>query len=147
MGTPSDNHKVWAQHLREKIAGDICVTKYYDDDESHSIAVFFSRQDGGEVDTTQDLWKLFPIFDTSDKNRLKRTANDIVRETASARDWTGFPPEAVAIASNGLGDIAILLPSKEDDQVLQDIVFRWNHETRVTSLLSPTTAIWFNTRS
>ena len=128
--------------------------KYIDETET-KLGVRFPKDfrkglttlNGGEVDTTQDLWKLFPIFDTSDKNRLKRTANDIVRETASARDWTGFPPEAVAIASNGLGDIAILLPSKEDDQVLQDIVFRWNHETRVTSLLSPTTAIWFNTRS
>jgi len=51
---------------------------------------------GGEIDTGQEYWRLFPVFDTSDKKRLKRTSNDIVRETISAKDWTGFPEYAVA---------------------------------------------------
>ena len=101
---------------------------------------------GGEIDTGQDHWQLFPFFDTSDKKRLKRTANDIVRETASAKAWTGFPPNAVAIAANGCGDIAILVPAEGSAGALQDTVLRWDHETGSTSVLSPTTAIWFNTR-
>jgi hypothetical protein len=36
---------------------------------------------GGLVVTLPDAWTLYPFFDTSDKKRLKRTSNDLVRET------------------------------------------------------------------
>lgn len=128
-------------------------TKFIDQAESNlgvSFPVDFragmTTLNGGEINTGQDHWQLFPFFDTSDKKRLKRTANNIVRETASAKDWRGFPQDAVAIASNGSGDLAILVPSDSDQGTLQDVVFRWDHETGATSILSPTTAIWFNTR-
>lgn len=87
-------------------------------------------ENGGEVDTELDVWQLFPFLDTSDKTRLKRTCNDIVRETATAKEWNGFPQEAVAIGANGNGDKLILLPSDSPAQ-MQDGVFWWDHETRI----------------
>ncbi len=75
-----------------------------------------------------DTWQLYPFMDNSDKKRLKRTSNDIIRETASAKKWDAFPRDAVAIGANGSGDQLILIPSV-DSTVLLDTVFWWNHET------------------
>jgi hypothetical protein len=68
------------------------------------LGVRFSRsfrnrmmlKNGGEVVTESDGWELFPFLDSSDKIRLKRTCNDIIRETAAAKEWDGFPSEALA---------------------------------------------------
>jgi len=86
------------------------------------------QDNGGEVETPQDTWQVYPFMDTSDKKRIKRTCNDITRETASARQWASFPQEAVAIGANGSGDQLVLLPSA-DPGILQDAVFWWDHET------------------
>ena len=86
------------------------------------------RDNGGSVHTTTDTWFLFPIFDDSDRKRLKRTCNDIVRETKSSNDWPEFPPEAVAIGDNGGGDRLIFLPESGTDR-LGDTVYWWDHET------------------
>jgi len=102
---------------------------------------------GGEIDSADELWQLHPFFDTSDKKRLKRTASDIVRETSSAKAWTGFPEGAVAIASGQCGDLAIMIPEESDPRRLKDVVLLWDHETGATKILAPTTAIWMNTRS
>jgi hypothetical protein len=85
------------------------------------------EENGGSVETPPDAWDLYPFMDTSDRTRLKRTCNDIVRETASLRDWPGCPPTAVAIGANGCGDQLVLIPS-ENTEILQDAVFWWNHE-------------------
>ncbi len=69
-----------------------------------------SRSNGGELSTDDDDWQLYPFFDTSDRRRLSRTSNDIVRETTSAREWRGFPPGAIAIAANGSGDHLVFIP-------------------------------------
>jgi len=87
------------------------------------------KENGGEVDTPPDTWQLFPFYDTSDKGRIKRTCNDIVRETASAKQWAGFPSGAIAIGANGCGDKLVLMPSAPPTK-LQDAVFWWDHETR-----------------
>jgi hypothetical protein len=87
-----------------------------------------SRDNGGELSTDEDDWQLFPFFDTSDRKRIARTANDIVRETASARNWRGFPPAAIAIAANGLGDKLVFLPTA-GSTMLQPQPFVWLHET------------------
>ena len=84
------------------------------------------KDNGGEIETSPDVWQLYPFCDTSDKKRLKRTCSDIVRETARA--WPGFPDGAVAIGSNGGGDQLILLPAQEDG-ILQEAVLWWDHET------------------
>jgi hypothetical protein len=86
-------------------------------------------ENGGEVETPPDAWILYPFYDTSDRKRIARTCNDIVRETESARGWTGFPPDAVAIGSNGGGDQLIMLRSFSNPEVLDQRVFWWDHET------------------
>lgn len=55
------------------------------------------RDNGGEVDTPADQWQLHPFLDASDKKRLSRTCNSILRETENARKWDSFPPEGEGI--------------------------------------------------
>lgn len=86
------------------------------------------RENGGDVFAGPDSWFLFPVFDDSDKKRLKRTCNDIIRETASAQDWPGFPANALAIGSNGGEDILVLLPEPNGDR-FAEAVYWWDHET------------------
>lgn len=67
-------------------------------------------------------WTLFPVWDSTNRKTMIRSANHIVKETTSARSWSGFPEDATAIASNGCGDLLVLYP---DD----DTVWYWDHET------------------
>ena len=85
------------------------------------------KENGGSVGTPLDAWGLYPFMDTSDKKRLKRTCNDILRETASGRDSSSFPQDAIAIGANGGGDQLVLIPS-DDPAVLHNAVFWWDHE-------------------
>jgi hypothetical protein len=86
------------------------------------------RSNGGEVEAADDTWQLFPIFDDSDKTRIKRTCNDIVRQTTAARAWPRFPAHAVAVASNGTGDTLVFLPNESADR-LAEAIYWWDHET------------------
>jgi hypothetical protein len=83
------------------------------------------RSNGGSVDAAGESWELFPFWDQSDRKRLSRTCNDIVRETLSAREMGWFPPQAVAIASNGAGDHLLLLPSPADPSTLGPEIHVW----------------------
>jgi hypothetical protein len=87
------------------------------------------RENGGEVETGDDAWQLYPFLDSSDKKRFARTCNDIIRETQYARSWDGFPSDAIAIGSNGAGDQLVLLKNSEIDSELSPIVYWWDHET------------------
>ena len=93
-----------------------------------SFVAHLHRSNGGEIDVADDTWQIFPVFDDSDPRRLKRTSNDIVRETKLAREWPGFPSNGVAIASNGTGDKLVFLPSEPEDR-LAGRVYWWDHET------------------
>src|SRR5262245_36557000 len=93
-----------------------------------SYIAYMQRSNGGDVDAANDTWQLFPIFDDSDKNRTKRTCNDIVRETKIARDWTGFPSTGVAIASNGTGDKLVFMPNESNERLAEQVHW-WDHET------------------
>ena len=86
------------------------------------------RDNGGEVRVGQDVFFLHPILDATDRKRLARTCNDIVRETASARQRAGFPPDALAIGNNGGGDRLVFLPDHEAPR-FADAVYWWDHET------------------
>ncbi len=78
---------------------------------------------GGTVrDHLGQEWSLHPVLDTSDRKRLGRTAYDIARETAGAKDQHGFPLEAIAIAADDYGNRLVLLPESED-------IYAWDHET------------------
>lgn len=88
-----------------------------------------SKENGGHITINEETWDLYPIWDKSNKKRIKRTCNDIVHETEVCNDCFGFPPEAVAIASNGCGDQLILLPEEKGSKKMQDIIYCWSHET------------------
>ncbi|MCW8877403.1 MAG: SMI1/KNR4 family protein [Kangiellaceae bacterium] len=76
----------------------------------------------------------FPFFDDSDRKRVKRTCNDIVKETMSAREGWELGDDLVAIAGNGTGDL-LLYRIGEDGQ-MEDGVLWWNHETRDLTLVA-----------
>lgn len=86
------------------------------------------RSNGGSVQAAIDSWELHPIFDDSDKARLKRTCNDVVRETAQNQDRPGFPHGALVIGDNGGGDLLIFLADPPSDR-FADAVYWWDHET------------------
>ena len=94
-----------------------------------SFRMTVMRDNGGEIETAEDYWQLFPFFDESDKKRLSRTSNDIVRETQSARKWPNFPVDCIAIASNGSGDLLVFKRLTSSDRKLEDTVYFWSHET------------------
>jgi len=94
-----------------------------------SLREHLVKENGGELRIDDDSWQLFPVADTSDPKRLARSANHIVREAANARMWTGFPPKGVAIASNGSGNLLILLPDDADESRLAPTIYLWDHET------------------
>ncbi|WP_270728163.1 SMI1/KNR4 family protein [Shimia sp. Alg240-R146] len=83
-------------------------------------------ENGGEVVCDGDNWDLHPVWDKSDKKRLKRTAMDIVRETAALKDWVGWPDNAICIGANGMGDALAFL---YESGVCTPSVYRWQHET------------------
>lgn len=91
------------------------------------------RDNGGEVEASSELgdddWQLYPVWDDSDRKRAGRTANHVVRETSEAREWNGFPDDAIAIASNGTGDRLVVLADADE-------VHWWDHETGQTYVAS-----------
>ncbi|HYI41288.1 MAG TPA: SMI1/KNR4 family protein [Allosphingosinicella sp.] len=83
---------------------------------------------GGDVATSVNDWILNPVRDASDQKRLSRSANDLVRESYAARQWPRFPSGGIAVASNGSGDLLVLLPGSDD-------IFHWYHESGKLSLV------------
>jgi hypothetical protein len=81
---------------------------------------------GGQVYAYDDVWNLHPILDTSDRKHLKRSCNDILRETEFMRDWPGWPENALAIGENGGGDRLILL---RVNRQYDPTVYVWLHDT------------------
>jgi hypothetical protein len=86
------------------------------------------RENGGWVRAGEDSFSLYPIFDDSDKQRLKRTCNDIVRETVQASQWPDFPADALAIGGNGSGDQLVILADAESERYGEAVLW-WDHET------------------
>ncbi|RLB57801.1 MAG: SMI1/KNR4 family protein [Deltaproteobacteria bacterium] len=86
------------------------------------------RTNGGAVQLDEDsVWWLYPIFDDSTTKRLRRTCNDILRETEEARAWPDFPSDVLAIAHDGSGNYLVLTPG-DDPSSFADAVFMWDHE-------------------
>lgn len=82
------------------------------------------QDNGGSIVAGPDSWELHPILDDSDKKRLKRTCNDIFRETKAARERPGFPENALAIGSNGGGDLLVLLADSASDRYADAVYWR-----------------------
>ncbi len=89
------------------------------------LRVRLHRDNGGDVRAAEDDWRLFPVFDPTDRRRMTRTANHIVRETQTARASGWFPEGAIAIAENGGGDYLIIRSGSEEVEF-------WDHETGET---------------
>ena len=81
-----------------------------------------ARNNGGEVICEGSAWRLHPVWDDTDRRTAARTASHIVHETREARAWSGFPDDAVAIASDGSGDVLIVRAGTT-------YVEHWEHET------------------
>ncbi len=88
------------------------------------------RSNGGEVEAAGDVWQLHPIADTSERKRISRTANHVLRETAELRSWPGFPSNALSVASNAAGDCLLFLQNRD---AFDPTVHAWSHETRELS--------------
>jgi hypothetical protein len=88
-----------------------------------------TKDNGGEVEVGGDCWQLIPFLDSTDRKRLARTCNDIVRETARMRGWRGFPADAFVVAQNGGGDYLIIRPDTDGSKQLGETVYFWDHET------------------
>ncbi|WP_165750567.1 SMI1/KNR4 family protein [Cellulophaga sp. Z1A5H] len=84
------------------------------------------KSNGGELVTTEFEFELYPFFDKSDRKRISRTCNHIGLETKNAREWNGFPKTAIAIGSDGFGNLIVL--THNGNGILSDKVFFWNHE-------------------
>ena len=91
-----------------------------------------TRVNGGDVSANGETWMLHPVWDPSDRKRKSLTAAHIVWQTAEAKLWDEFPPEAIAIASDGYGNLLIVRPGVEE-------VERWDH---ATGELSPVEIDW-----
>ena len=91
-----------------------------------------TMRNGGEIEFAAEPWFLHPISDDSDFDRLRRSWDDVVRQTEVARRWCGFPQDAVSIADNGGGDRLILVPGAGSDAA--PVLARWDHETGAVEL-------------
>ena len=76
-------------------------------------------KNGGHVMLGREQWSLHPIFDTSDRKRVKRTCNHVLAETRTRAGYGGFPQNAVEIGANGYGDALVLL--SEGDELLPEL--------------------------
>jgi SMI1 / KNR4 family (SUKH-1) len=92
----------------------------------YSYRQAMKKGNGGAVRACDDVWHLYPILDTSDRKRLKRSCNDILHETGFMRDWRGWPESALAIASNGTSDRLVLL---KRGRQYDPAVYVWLHDT------------------
>ncbi|WP_035612610.1 SMI1/KNR4 family protein [Haloferula sp. BvORR071] len=81
-----------------------------------------------ESNDEDDTWQLYPIKDASDRKRLSRSCNHILAETKSAKEWGGFPDDALAIAADGGGDLLVILPDASDASAYGDGIFIFFHE-------------------
>lgn len=91
---------------------------------------------GGEIVTDEDQWELYPFLDTSDRKRLSRTSNDILRETEQDRKWPGFPQNGWSVANNGFGDHMLFIQSKADPKIFEATVYTFWHETGAIKVLA-----------
>jgi hypothetical protein len=91
------------------------------------------RNNGGEVETDEDIWFLHPILDNSDRKRISRSANHILRETKVALEWGGYPENGLCIGHNGSGDLLLFL---NKDGKIDDKVYIWRHETGETEMIA-----------
>jgi hypothetical protein len=80
---------------------------------------------GGTLEVLGLTWDITPVADQAD---FERTSYDLVQEAKDTRAWKEFPQAAVSIASDGLGNYLILVPTDEDRSILSESLHVWWHE-------------------
>jgi SMI1 / KNR4 family (SUKH-1) len=90
------------------------------------------RNNGGDIEVRipgeePEEWQLHPVRDDSNRETLRRSANDLVSEQATAREWPDFPTGAISIAQYD-GD-QLILEAGTDQPLL------WYHETADTEVV------------
>ena len=84
------------------------------------------RENGGELEASEGDWQQYPIADATDRKRLSRTANHVLKETEHCQAWPRFPEGAIAIAGNGTGDQLVFV---KRGSTFDPAVYVWSHET------------------
>ena len=87
-----------------------------------------------EVIPTGGNLNILPIYDDSDRKRIRRTFNDIVRETKTARIEWELDDSVVVIGENGSGDL--LTYCIESDGKIGSKVYWWSHELRTFNIVA-----------
>lgn len=93
-----------------------------------TFRAYLSESNGGEVEVLEDVWQVFPVFDSSERKRSARTANHLFRERDVSRSWGGFPIDALPFADCGSGDRLVFL--LESETKYGEAVYLWSHEQR-----------------
>ncbi len=92
-----------------------------------SFRIKMMKSNGGGVEVSDDYFGLHPFYDTSDKKRIKRTCNSIVKETNMARSHYRLPDNLVVIGDNGGGDVLVF--KVKTNGKIDSTVYWFNHET------------------
>ena len=88
-----------------------------------SYAAGMQRANGGEVTFGGLVWTLCPFMDRSERKKLLRTSNDVVRETSRFRGIGWFPPTGVVIAT--VDSHCLFLSRRNEHPELEDTVLAW----------------------
>ncbi len=100
-------------------------------------------ENGGELDVEFDCFDLFPFWDKSDKKRLARTCNSVVRETLNERTHYRFPENLIAIGNNGGGDLLVF--KIESNGKLENTLFWLDHENEELNFIANDfREVWMN---
>ena len=86
------------------------------------------NENGGEIQKDNYHFRLYPFFDKSNKKRISRTSNHILKENESVKKWNNFPEEAIAIGSDDFGNQLVFLKVIEESIANEELFF-WDHET------------------
>lgn len=83
------------------------------------------RRNGGWLRKAGRAWEMFPACDPTDRVSLSKTADDIARRTASAKEFAALPTSCVVIGRAPDHDWLVLVPTG-DGARLGDAVLVWN---------------------
>jgi len=97
-----------------------------------SYRIKMSNDNGGAVEVGEDIFYLYPIYDDSDRKRIGRTINSVVKETEYHRS-NGLSKDVVAIGDNQGGDLLVFKINKSGH--IDEKVFWIDHEVQELELV------------